>query len=114
MTTLFDPPPTYELPLVRGQDLIVDFKNRIPNSDPADYVSYDPGVQVALIIDTDDAQTVATAVIDGHHAVCRIESTVSDAIPSGKLWRCRITLPGNPTTDLVAMNGKTIRKDGKS
>lgn len=114
MTTpnLFDPPQKYNLPLVKGQDLIVDFKNRVPGSDPAEYVEYDEGVVVTLIIDT-SPPTEAVGVVDGIHAVCRVESTVADDIRAGLLWRCRITLPDDPTTDLVAINGRTTRSDGK-
>lgn len=112
MANLFDPPPTYDLPLVKGQDLIVDFKNRVPDTNPAEYEDYADGVTVTLIIDTDPV-TQAEAVIDGIHAVCRIESTTCDTIKRGLLWRCRITIPGTPTTDLVGVNGVTVRADGK-
>lgn len=113
MPNLFDPPPIYDLPLVKGQDLIVDFKNRVPDSNPAEYVEYDAGVSVSLIIDT-DPPTEAVGVVDGIHAVCRLESTATDQIKAGLLWRARITLPGDPTTDLIAINGRTIRRDGKA
>lgn len=111
MTNLFDPPPIYTLPLVKGQDLVIDFKNKQPGSDPAVYIDYDVGVTVTLTIDT-DTPTVAAAVITGHHAVCRVESTASDAIPKGKLWRCVVSLPGSPSTERVPVNGKTERFDG--
>lgn len=112
MANLFDPPPIYDLPLVKGQDLVVDFKNRVPDSNPAEYEEYADGVAVALIIDT-ETPTTATGVIDGIHAVCRVESTVCDGIRKGVPWRCRVSLPGEPTLDLVAINGLTIRSDGK-
>lgn len=112
MANLFDPPPTYDLPLVKGQDLVIDFKNKTPGSNPAAYVDYDAGVAVSLVIDTDPV-TTAVGVITGHHAVCRVESTVSDAIAKGKLWRCVVSLPGSPTTERVPANGVTIRSDGK-
>lgn len=113
MTNLFDPPPLYDLPLVKGQDLVVDFKNKQPGSSPAVYIDYGVGVTVSLVIDTDTV-TTAPAVITGHHAVCRIESAASDAIPKGKLWRCVISLPGSPSTERVPVNGITQRFDGRA
>jgi hypothetical protein len=112
MANLFDPPPIYNLPLVKGQDLVIDFKNKTPGSDPSAYINFDAGVSVTLVIDTDPV-TTAVAVITGYHAVCRVESTVSDEIAKGKLWRCIVSLPGSPTTERVPVNGVTIRFDGK-
>lgn len=112
MANLFDPPPIYDLPLVKGQDLVIDFKNKVPGSNPAEYVDYADGVTVKLVIDA-DTDTVADATISGYHAVCRIESDVSDLLPRGLLWRCIISLPGTPTTERVPVNGRTIRSDGK-
>lgn len=111
-SNLFDPPPIYNLPLVKGQDLIVDFKRKVPDSNPTEYLDYDVGTTVSLIIDT-ETPTVAAAVITGHNAVCRIESTTSDAIPQGLLWRCVVSLAGTPTTERVPTNGVIKRYDGK-
>lgn len=111
-TNLFPTPPIYNLPLVKGQDLVIDFKNKTPGSDPAEYVDYAGGVTVTLIIETDPV-TTAVGVITDFHAVVRVESTVSDAIAKGKLWRCVVSLPGSPTTERVPVNGVTIRSDGK-
>lgn len=112
MPNLFNPPPIYDLPLVKGQDLVIDFKNKVPGSNPAEYVDYADGVTVKLVIDA-DTDTTAQAEIDGFHAVCRIESDVSDQLTKGLLWRCVISLPGTPTTERVPVNGRTIRSDGK-
>lgn len=112
MATLFDPPPVYDLPLVKGQDLVVDFKNKTPGSDPPVYINYDAGVTVTLIIESDPVTTAPAAITD-HHAVCRIESEVSDALAKGLLWRCVVSIPGTPTTERVPVNGRTIRSDGK-
>jgi hypothetical protein len=108
---LFNAPPVFSLPLVKGQDLIVNFKNRVPDSNPVEYEAYEAGVVVTLIIDT-APPTEAVGVVDGVNAVCRLESTVTDTIKGGLLWRARVTLPGSPTTDLVAITGKTVRPDG--
>jgi hypothetical protein len=108
MANLFDPPPIYDLPLVKGQDVVVDFKNKVPGSDPAEYVDYDDGVTVTMVIDT-DPPTTAVATISGYHAVCRIESTDSDTIVKGLEWRCVVSIPGTPSTERVPVEGRTIR-----
>lgn len=112
-TPLFDPPPVHGLPLSKGGDLIVDFKNKVPGSNPATYQDYPDGVSILLVIDTDTPIT-ATATISTHHAVARVESEVADAIPAGRLWRCIYRVAGSPTTDIPVVNGKTERHDGKS
>lgn len=115
MANLYDPPPIRDLPLTRGRDLVVDFQQQIPVDDVLTYTPYGDGVTVSLIIDTDHDPVVAEAVIDGYHAIVRIESTVADIIPKGKLWRCRISTPasGEQTDDIVPVNGRTVRYDGR-
>lgn len=112
-TPLFTPPPVYALPLSLGGDLIVDFKNKTPDSDPVAYEDYPDGVSVVLKIDT-DVPISATATISTHHAVVRVESEVADTIANGKLWRCIYRVAGSPVTDVIVANGKTERHDGKS
>lgn len=112
-TPLFNPPPIYGLPISKGGDLIVDFKNKVPGSNPATYADYPDGVVVVLAIDTDTPIT-ATAEISTYHAVVRVESEVADTIPKGRLWRCIYQAPGSPTTDVIVVNGLTERHDGKA
>lgn len=112
-TPLFNPPPVYGLPLSKGGDLIVDFLNKVPGSDPVAYEDYPSGVAIVLKVDTDTPIT-ATAVITTHHAVVRVESEVADIIPAGKLWRCIYRVTASPATDIIVANGKTERHDGKS
>lgn len=112
MANLFDPPPIYDLPLVKGQDLVIDFKNKTPGSEPAEFIDYADDVTVTLVIEASPV-IEAEAAIDGHHAVCRVESTESDPLAKGLLWRCVVSLPGSPTTERVPVNGRTIRSDGK-
>lgn len=107
---LFDPPPKYVLPLAKGQDLSVDFRNN-PSGDTTMFVDYDDGVTVTLTIDT-DPPTVAPAMIDGYHAYVKIESTVTDSIITGIGWRLIVSTPTDPSTETVAANGKTKRFDG--
>lgn len=108
MTNLFEPPPKYTLPLSKGGDLVVDFRND-PNNDE-DYVDYDSGVTVTLIVETDPALEVE-ADITGHHAVVKIESTVADTIPTGTVWRLIHSSPTDPSTETVAAYGKVKRFD---
>jgi hypothetical protein len=95
------------LPLSLGGDCVVDFVRVDTAGAP---VEYDPGTTVTLTID-DTTPVVATAVISDEHAVARVESTVADAIKAGLLWRCVVSLPGSPSTEIVVGNGKTVRKD---
>lgn len=113
MTTtpnLFDPPPKYTLPLSKGQDLSVDFRNN-PSGDGTTFVDYDPGVTVTLTIET-DTPIAQAATIDGHHAYVKVESTLTDPIKDGKAWRVVVSTPTTPTTETVGANGKTKRFDG--
>lgn len=111
MTNLFDPPQVYDLPLSKGKDLVVDFQQR----QNGQLTPYGQGVTVSLVIDMDPAPIVANAVIDTYHAIVTIQSEVADTVPKGKLWRCRVSVPasGLETNDLVPVNGRTIRYDGK-
>ena len=110
---LFDPPPIFDLPLVKGQDLIVNFKNKVPGSSPVEYEDYPDDMSVELIIDRKDDPVISTAVIDGFNAICRVESEVCDVLKAGILWRCRVNITGPPDDNLVAINGVTFRSDGK-
>lgn len=106
---LFDPPPKYVLPLSKGGDLSVDFRNN-PSGDGATFVDYDAGVTVTLYIET-DAPISQAATVSTYHATVKIESTVADTIPTGKQWRLVVSTPTTPTTETVAANGKTKRFD---
>lgn len=112
MTTpnLFTPPPKYNLPLSKGSDLSVDFRNN-PSDDQVTFVDYDAGVTVTLVIDT-PTPILASATIDGHHAYVKVESAVVDAITVMVAWRVIVSTPTSPTTETVGANGKTKRFDG--
>lgn len=107
MANLYAIPQKYSLPLTKGQDLVIDFKQKIDD----EYVDYDNDVTVSLVIDT-STPIVANAVIDGYHAVCRVESTAADAVPAGVLWRLVFSTAGSPSTERVVINGKVVRADG--
>ena len=112
MATLFTPPPVYGLPLSKGGDLLVNFRNKVPDSDPPEYEDYPVGVALLLVIDT--AEPVeAEAEISGSVATVRVESEVVDTIPKGKLWRCVYQMAGSPTTEIIVANGLTERHDGR-
>lgn len=113
MTLLFSPPLIRDLPLTLGRDLIVDFV-RVDPVDGTTPTDYDAGATGMLVIDTDPV-TTAAAVITDEHAVCRIESTITDLITKSVLWRFVVSAPysEDDTTDTVPVNGKTARYDGK-
>jgi hypothetical protein len=104
---LFTRPPRGIIPLSKGGDLVIDFMQKIDN----DYVDYQPGVAVTLIVDTVTIDLTATATINGYHAVCRLESTEMDLITNTAIWRCVVSYPTIPTTEIVAMNGTIVRAD---
>lgn len=113
MAWLFDPPETYDLPVSLGGDIIVTFKNRTPNSDPVEYTDYPNNVAVKLVIGVGDNAIEAPATIDGHDAVCRIESEVADTIVDGSLWRVIVSVTNGEVIDnLPALNGTVVRSDG--
>lgn len=107
MVNLFTPPPSYDLPLSKGGDLVVDFVRVDDTNTP---IPYDAGSTVTLTIDT-TPPTVGTATISVEHALVKIESTAVDPIKKGVMWRCVVSLNTVPTTEIVARNGTTTRAD---
>jgi len=109
MTDVFNRPPRRVLPLSKGGDLVVDFLQSIGGV----YVNYDIGVNVNLVIESTphSAGVIAPAVTVDYHAVCKVESGIVDDIPAGTIWRCVVSYPTIPTTEIVAMNGITDRAD---
>lgn len=120
MTLLFDPPPSFDLPLSKGGDLIVDFIYRPlltgTDGDPVLDVNgkkqypvtdYPTGAVVVMQIDPNISQS---AVITGHHATVTVDHALTDPIKPGRLWRQKITYSDG--RDVVLCNGKVIRKDG--
>lgn len=106
---LFDPPPKYVLPLSKGGDLSVDFRNN-PSGNGTTFVDYDAGVTVTLVIDTTSPIT-ASATMSTYHANVKIESTVADTIPATTVWRLIVGWPTSPTTETVAAYGRVKRFD---
>lgn len=109
MTNLFDPPPKYDLPLSKGGDLSVDFRNN-PSGDEVTFVDYGFGVTVTLIIDTAPV-TEAPATVSTSHAAVKIESAVTDLIKATTPWRLIVSSPTSPTTETVAAYGRVKRFD---
>lgn len=100
-------PPRGAIPLSKGGDLVIDFLQRIDGV----HTDYAPGVFVKLVIDIPSDEIDAIAVISGFHAVCKVESEVSDLINPGVSWRCVVSYPTVPRTEIVAMNGTITRAD---
>jgi hypothetical protein len=108
---LFDPPEMYDLPVSLGRDIIVEFKNAVPNSDPIEYTDYPAGTTVTLVI-TKGITEFASAVgeISGYSAICKIKHDVADTVKTGMFWRCSVTLPDED--EVVGVNGMVVRYDG--
>lgn len=111
MTYLFPPPLVRTLPVSLGGDIIVDFKNRVPGSDPVEYVNYPNDLTIDLVVGEGSSKIIAPAVISTFHAVCRIESTVADTLKDGTPWACIVHVVDD---DTVAINGPLERNDGVS
>lgn len=103
---LFARPPRGIIPLSKGGDLVIDFLQKVEGV----YTNYGPGVTVTLAIET-PTLTTAVATITGYHALCRVESTITDSIEPETKWRCVVSYPTVPTTEVVAMNGTISRAD---
>ena len=110
MVNLFPPPPSFDLPLSLGQDIIIAFNNKVPNSNPVEYVDFPAGTTVTLAIGKLDKVTSADAIIVGHTATVRIDSVLADDIKDKAPWRCIVS--SEDGDDLVAINGKVVRHDG--
>lgn len=116
MSTLFDPPPVYSLPVSWHADLLVDFENVDPASaDPEDPdpLNYESGVIGFLDLKTSPPQRF-TATITTNHAVIRVESEIADTLTDGLLWVFLLRYPGVPTTEVPVINGEVERHDGQS
>lgn len=113
MTNLFNPPPTAVLPLSLGRDVVLTFRNQVPNSDPVQYQNFPSGVSVKLVIGKGSTAVEGVATISGSEAVCRIESEEADKIRPGTLWRVVVSSDqGDYSADEVPLNGKVVRSDG--
>lgn len=117
MQPLFTPPASYQLPLSRGQDLVVDFQNQDSNGNA---VNYPDGATVTLVIDrvAGGSPSVSTAAtISGNHAVCYLSHTTTDHIYDGAQWRCVAVIPGGlgtpATVNVVLVNGTVSKGDGQ-
>lgn len=120
---LFDPPPTYDLPLSKGGDLHVtlvyeplvvdDDGNPVLVDGEKQYAEQDwpVGATVKVTIDS-DTPTVVTATIAGSLATVHLDYLLADQIKARLLWRAVLT--HSTGLDEVLANGVTIRKDGKA
>jgi len=104
---IFARPPRGTIPLSKGGDLVVDFQQRIDGI----HTDYASGVYVKLIIDVTHDEIDALATISGFHAVCKVESEIADSVNPGVAWRCVVSYPTVPRTEIVAMNGTIARAD---
>lgn len=113
MSNLFDPPPTAQLPVSLGRDIVLTFRNKVPDSDPVEYLDFPDDVSVALAIGKSSSEVRGVAAISGHEATCRIESELADGLKTGALWRVIVSVTADGhTEDDVPLNGTVVRSDG--
>lgn len=111
-------PKQMQLSLAKGQDLVLTFryKVRVPDSDPPEYVATNipSGCEIVVVIDTAGGPLESDpAEVAGSLATVRMESTVTDDIPRGLLWRLELRFPDTPILNRVPANGIVERHDGK-
>ena len=115
MALLFNPPQSYEIPVSLGGDLLVTFKNKVPDTIPPEYTDYPDNLSIKLLIGKGDSMIQLDGVITGSDAVFRLESEVADTIKAGVSWRLIFSIfdPNSELTDdIVALNGRMVRVDG--
>lgn len=108
-TDLIPSPQKAVLPLSLGRDVILTFRNRVPDSNPAQYTNFPAGVSVRLVIGKGDSQVSGVGVISGSSATCRIDSSLTDSIKAGTFWRVVVSVGSD---DQVPLNGTVVRADG--
>jgi hypothetical protein len=109
MTDLFPRPPKANLPLSKGADLYVGFRNKTLVGDVWTATDYPDGTTVALTIEA-VPPLVVNAVIVGSLATVWEQSEVVDTVKAGIPWRAVITYADG--LDRVMCNGRTVRSDG--
>lgn len=122
-TNLFNPPPTFTLPLSLGQDLFCNFVYKPLVVDGSNnpvldangnlqyaVANYPAGAVVTLTIATSTPVT-ATATISGSVATVTVPYSTVDGIAKGVLWSLAITYSSG--VHQVMCNGTTVRSDGK-
>jgi hypothetical protein len=117
--TLYRVPPKAVLPLVKGEDVDVDFVYKpallnaqgellLDTNGNAQYVEEDfpDGVSLILVI---EPKVIEEAVIVGSRAKINIDHAIVDRVRPGALWRLVLRLD---ELERVLLNGTTIRSDG--
>ena len=117
--SLYGVPPKATLPLVKGEDVDVDFIYKpmaLDENDEPILVDGEPvyeegdfpdGAVLSLVI---DPNIVGVAEIDGSRAKINIDHSRVDRVRVGALWRLVLTVD---EFDRVLMNGKITRSDGQ-
>lgn len=101
-----------------GQDWIIALVPQPGSPSPL----YPTGTTAAVYVypaTTDTAQPVTTwtlldtwpAVFDGDNVTWKVESTVTDLIPTGALIRIRISYPNTPTPDTYNWAKGTVQRN---
>lgn len=115
---LYGVPPRTVLPLVKGEDVSVEFVYKpmvLDNQGDPVLVDGEPqfveddfpeGSILTLVI---EPSVSGLAQIDGSRASVSIDHTAVDKIRAGSLWRLILSVNG---LDRVLINGRTTRSDG--
>ena len=108
---LFPTPLLRSLPLSKGGDLAFTLKPKAPTTQWPDSL-----IEAWLEIDvTSDAPpTRWEGQISSTAIAFKLESTATDPIRAGRLWRLVLSFDASPTYEQVVVNGKTKRYDGAS
>lgn len=111
MVNLFNPPPSFTLPLVMGSDLVLSLTYRQLKTDGVTYENADwpANSVVTLVIDSQPASVTSVADIVAEVATIGVESTVTDGIAPGLQWRLIVNT--GATWDQVIAHGLTQRSD---
>lgn len=120
---LFKEPPAFQLPLSKGNDLLVTcvYKPLIVDESNAPILDvngkkqfavapYPDGAEVTMAIDS-MPEGVFVATIDGSEATIFGDHLLVDDTKNGTLWRIVLTYQNG--VDKVMCNGYVVRADGK-
>jgi hypothetical protein len=111
VATLFTPPGRYDLPVSRGGDLNVTFRQQVAGVD----TNFASNVTVTFYIDNRISSGVDTissvASISGSTASVFVAASTMDGVANDSPWRCVMTTPGSRTINQVICNGRVARYD---
>lgn len=106
---LFPTPLLRSLPLSKGGDLAFTIKPKAPTTTWPDSLL---SAWVEIDVDSSQPPTRWLGQISSNQIAFKLESTATDPIKPGRLWRLVLSFDAIPTYEQVVVNGKTRRYDG--